>query len=347
MKRVLAIVLVVIVVLTTMCLASAFAEATDEATVEESIHQIDETNQSEEAFFNPETEHYTEIWQNTQNAEPDAETFEALVSAANGRSTLARHENYQRNYSLFHDEEEIFTIYLYMDADTYMCSNAYESATLSRADLLVLRFDDAYLVDIFDSVMTPLQRFMDVKNRELISINAGEHLLETKEAGDGLFVAVTEIDDPETVEGMMADSAPYGGYEYADGMILRSKYTFDIESSDLLCMETFLVDTEGEIHTFQVVRMEYDVADYDPAAEGEPFADYFAAIADPERSRTISVVFNADTWREYTVDCVMPRKCYFSILRGDEFVEHYYTDRECTQLYESGSGATHLVLYVK
>lgn len=280
-----------------------------------------------------------------------AETFEKLVAASGGDTILSRHENFEMTRTIFRDEEEILTVTNYRDADVDYWGYSDGSAALRRADVWVDREPGAegfvYVETIFDTPEALEYSFVYSRDSALITIPEQEKLLETKDAGDGRFVAVTESRDSELIRQILAETESVGGYAYVEGMSLRYEYTFDTQSSDLLNIDAFLIDPEGEAHLLLRDTYAYDVNVYDPFAEGEPFAEYEAAATDPELSRTITVVFDPDTDNEHSVEYVLPRAAYFYIFRDGWYVEEIYTDRACAQLFESSDGVSDLELYVK
>ena len=284
-------------------------------------------------------------------AEPDAGTFEALIAANDAREILARHASFEATRVTFRDGEAVQTETNYRDADTYFWDYGDGQATLYLDDLCVARktADQGFMYveticDTEEAVRDLLGYALD---SAVVFLPEEETLLETVDADDGQFVAVTQLNDPDCVAQQLTETAYASGYEYAEGMIMRFQYTFDIQTTDLLEFETTLIDTEGEAHLLQRNSVAYDVQDYDPFAEGEPFAEYEAAAKDPEQSRTITVVFDPDTENERGVECVLPQNAGLSIFLNGEYVKQPYIDRECTQPFEGSDGVSDLMLYVK
>ena len=284
-------------------------------------------------------------------AEPDAGTFEALIAANDAREILARHASFEATRVTFRDGEAVQTETNYRDADTYFWDFGDGQATLYLDDLCVARktVDQGFMYveticDTEEAVRDLLGYALD---SAVVFLPEEETLLETVDADDGQFVAVTQINDPDCVAQQLTETAYASGYEYAEGMIMRFQYTFDIQTTDLLEFEMTLIDTEGEAHLLQRNSVAYDVQDYDPFAEGEPFAEYEAAAKDPEQSRTITVVFDPDTENERGVEYVLPQNAGLSIFLNGEYVKQPYIDRECTQPFEGSDGVSDLMLYVK
>ncbi len=130
-------------------------------------------------------------------------------------------------------------------------------------------------------------------------------------------------------------------------MSLRFEYTFDKETNDLLAIDASLTDAQGKSVCGFRDSYAYNVEVYDPAAEGEPFAEYKTAAASPELSRTISVTFAPDTDNERTIVCDLPKAAWFYIFSDGQYVDDLYTDRACTQLFTESDGTSDLELYVK
>ena len=286
-----------------------------------------------------------------RSAEPDAETFEKLVAANDVDEIFSRHKNFEMTRSYFKDGEEIRTETNYRDADTYFWGYSDGSASLLKPDLIVYRDSSeqgsSYVTTICDTPETCASAFEYWKNSAIIFITETELLLETRDTGTGAFVAVTKISDPVLVEQVLTEHASRSGCEYAEGMSLRFEYTFDKETGDLLALDTFLTDAQGESTCYIRDSFAYNVEVYDPAAEGEPFAEYKTAAADPELSRTISVTFAPDTGKERTIVCDLPKAAWFYVFSDGQYVEEIYTDRACAQLFTTNDGTSDLELYVK
>ena len=294
---------------------------------------------------------YDKLMQEMRSAEPDAGTFEKLVAANSAEEVLSRHENFTMTRSVFRDDAEIYSAYEYRDADTYFWGYSDGSASLLKPDLTVLRNSSeqgsSYVTTIYDTPETCASTFEYWKNSTIIYIPETELLLETRDTGTGAFVAVTKTSDPVLVEQALTEHASRGGCEYAEGMSLRFEYTFDKETGDLLALDTFLIDAQGESTCYSRDSYAYNVEVYDPAAEGEPFAEYKTAVASPELSRTISVTFAPDTGKERTIACDLPNAGRFRIICDGQYVKELYTDRACTQLFTTSDGVSDLELYVK
>ena len=285
-------------------------------------------------------------------AEPDAATFEALVAANTGSAILSRHASFSTDRSTARDGEEILAETSYRDADTYFWGFSDGRAMLRQADLWVDRAAkgegvEAYTETIFDSVEAAQEAFAYALDSASVILPETETLLETVDAGDGRFVAITEESDPATVAWTLSANLPAGGYEYAEGMTLRYEYTFDTNTRDVLNIRTELTDAEGVILLTQEESFAYDMEAYDPFAQSEPFAEFEAAATDPKQNRTIAVVFDPDTENERSVEYVLPNHAFFSVFLNGQYVEQLYTDRECTQLFEGSDGISDLQLYVK
>ena len=292
---------------------------------------------------------YDKVIQEMRSAEPDAETFEKLVAANSAEEVLSRHENFTMSRSVFRDDAEIYSAYEYRDADTYFWGYSDGRASLLKPDLAVYRESSeqgsSYGTIIYDTPETCASTFEYWKNSVIIIIPETELLVETRDAGTGAFVAVTKTSDPVLVEQTLLEQGIAD--EYTEGMSLRFEYTFDKETGDLLALDTFLIDAQGESTCGFRDSYAYNVEVYDPAAEGEPFAEYKTAATDPELSHTITLTFAPDTDNERTIACDLPNAGRFSIICDEQYVEELYTDRACTQLFTTSDGVSDLELYVK
>lgn len=286
-----------------------------------------------------------------KTVKPDAETFKGLVAANTGSAILSRHTSFGIERSTFQGGEKIFTETSYRNADTYFWGFSNGRALLRQADLYVNReeYDGAfsYVETIFDSMEAIQEAFSYALDSPPVLLPETEALLETVDAGNGRFVAVTQERDPQSIAWSLSENLFAGGYEYANGMTLRFEYAFDTQTKDLLSIRTELTDANGVLLLTQEDICAYDVKDYDPFAEGEPFAEYETDARDPERSRTITIVFDPDIENERTMNYVLPRNAFFSVFLNGEYVNQIYTDRECTHSFTGSDGTVNLVLYIK
>lgn len=108
-------------------------------------------------------------------AQLDADAFEMLVAANTGSEILSRHENFQMNRTEYFEEKEIFMMYSYRDAETYLWRNSDGPApdTFSRANLWLNRYMEE------QEITTLLQNFDNLpSNVILIAATNHEHLLD-------------------------------------------------------------------------------------------------------------------------------------------------------------------------
>lgn len=284
-------------------------------------------------------------------AEPDAETFGALMADYTNESVLARHKSWQRVLYKYKDEEQIYGMYNYDDDGNCMQIYTNGYAALSRPDLRVDWFaqEEGYYYNqiLFDSMELCQEMFRLSSEGAIVSLPEEEVLLETVDAGDGLFVATTEISDPAKVKEELDDSEDVGGYAYEEGMVLRYQYTFDKESGDLLSTSETMIDPQGETHTFEEASFAYDEEPFGFAEEDEIYAKYFSAAANPEQVRTIRLTFAPDTEDEHTIEWLVPVNVPCDIYYNDAYVQEAYTDRACTQLYDSDDCTEDVDLYIK
>ena len=286
-----------------------------------------------------------------ETSEPDAETFGALMSDYTTETVLARHQSWQRVLYIYKDEEPVYGMYNYDDAENCMQIYTNGYAALSRPDLRVDWFaqEEGYYYNqiLFDTMEVCQEMFRLSSEGPIVSLPEGEVLIETIDAGDGLFVGTTEISDPALVKKELDDSESKGGYAYEEGMVLRYQYTFDKETGDLLGTSETMIDPQGETHAFEEASFAYDEEPYGFAEEDAVYAAYFAAAADPERVRTIRLTFAPDTEDEHTIEWIVPDDVKCDIYYNDAYVQQLYTDRACTQPYDSDDCTVDVDLYIK
>lgn len=270
----------------------------------------------------------------------DEETLKTYAEASTGKEILARHKNYVKKRSVYRDDKEVFGIRCHTGSDIYVQDDSDGSTVLFNPERQVgISKNNAggqYITSFFEpasEATDSLERQRDIEN---IVLDEREKPVEMADANDGNLVITTEVKDAELVKDYLDYASSYGGYGYEDGATLTWRYTFDKDSKDLLSIEATLVDPKGTSHAFIEETYEYDVEDYDPAKEGEPFADYFAALEDETKARTLNVTFDPDGEEEHVVSYTVPLGTYANIIYNGEPVSTFYSDRECTKTVDFG-----------
>ena len=136
-----------------------------------------------------------------------------------------------------------------------------------------------------------------------------------------------------------------GSYVYADGMVMDFRYAFDMETSDLMKLDSFITDAEGKTCIYQSETYEYGIEPYDPAADSELFADYFARVSVPENLRTIRIVYDPDTDNEKNAEALLPVNTWFGVFHNGAYTQNLFTDRECTRRCDDFAVEDDLELY--
>ena len=126
------------------------------------------------------------------------------------------------------------------------------------------------------------------------------------------------------------------------GILLAIPFTKDIVE----LFET-LENASGESRILKRLTYTFDGTTYDPFKEGEPFAEFKTLMADPAQNRTLTITFDPNTADEFINEYTLPYQTRFRVFREEGQVISFYTDRECTQMFESSDGVTDLELYVK
>ena len=108
-------------------------------------------------------------------------------------------------------------------------------------------------------------------------------------------------------------------------MLLPSYYreVFDEKRPD--------TDAEGRSYIYQSETYEYGIEPYDPAADGEPFANYFAEVSVPGNLRTLRIVYDPDTENEKTIEALLPENTWFAVFHNGAYTQDLFEDRACTR----------------
>lgn len=282
--------------------------------------------------------------------EPDEAAFKEYVEANTAEAVFARHESISSLETFYDDDGNTREMSLYRDKDTMLCDYGNGAYLLQTKELMLEQYvqDDitGYMQYLFDDP-SMTEAYFDNTFKGLIVLPEQEHLIATNEDEEGVFTAKTENTDKDGISAELLRYDPAGNHPYEEGMKFCYVYRFDKESRDALSIEATMFDAEGEEHKIVFNKLSLDSEKYDPAKEGEPFADYFAKLADAETSRKVTIVFDTGTEAEHEVSYTLPYMVNFAPYQGETLIENMYTDPECTKAFESSNGKDDLKLYAK
>ena len=281
---------------------------------------------------------------------PDSAAFDAFHDANATREVLARNGNVRMTRKTFFGEEVTRTEVCYRADGLFLWNYGDGNYMLRTPDCFVERYPEEeyeyiYGTTIFDSAEDRAAFFESVQAEDFLSMLEEETLEKTYITDDGLFIAETRCSNPVIVRTHLGETEYTGSYVYADGMELVYRYTFDRETLNLVGNESFIIDAEGKSNVFQSETYEYGTEAYDPAADSELFADYFAALSVQDELRTIRIVYDPDTAHEKTAEAVLPVNTWFSVYHNGAFMETFFSDRECTQPFYDCYVREDLVIY--
>lgn len=286
-----------------------------------------------------------------ETKEPDSEGLKAYMDANAKKELWKRHQIFRIDFNEYRGEEIAESLNYYLDDDYALWDFSYGVQWLDGHDFTVdsdLDGETPYYTCYLADTQAYYEEMLDwAKANEFLDLTEIDRVLETVDDGKGTFAGLIEFSDPEKVKQIIEDNAPDlpDDLEYEEGMAIRYKYTFSTETNDLLRYDTFLVKAGEEPILLNVATFSYDGEPRDPFAEGEPFADYRAAMEDPTRLRKVTVVFDPDTADERVLEYDVPHYAAFRIFSKSECVQKIYTDRACTHLYEGNRGVEDLTLY--
>lgn len=282
----------------------------------------------------------------------DAAAFESYASAATEKALFARHRNVVMQDAYYGPEALDYACAVYADSQAFVFRYDDGLAQLLRRDILLVRhtengLDSAfYTVYLYDRQEDCESLFLQLYEEDYIIVPETAVLLEAAVTDDGAFTALNEVTDPEAIRREMEKWSSMAGLEPEAGTALRCAYRFDTETKDLLHLEMYLTGPDGAIHPIYITDFTYDAAPYGSDPEDDPFAEYFAALADPAKTRRVTVTFRPDTGEEHTETYTLPLGAKFRIRVKKAAAEAVYTDRACTQAFGEEDGTGDLELYV-
>lgn len=279
---------------------------------------------------------------------PDSVAFETFLAANTTQEMLARNGDVLMTRTTWFEDAEVMTEHVFRAADMTLWIHDNGRTDLRTPDYFIDRgyADDVLFgTTIFDSAEDRAATFEGYQNEAFIDLLDGETLEKTYVTDNGRFVAETRCSVPLIVRQTVGQMEYTGSYVYADGMELVYRYTFDRETLNLVGNESFIIDAEGKSNVFQSETYEYGTEAYDPAADSDLFADYFAALSVQDELRTIRIVYDPDTAHEKTAEAVLPVNTWFSVYHNGAFMETFFSDRECTQPFYDCYVREDLVIY--
>ena len=329
------------VLMMTLCMMTACSSKTSEPDITAPSTTAAETD----------TENTSEM----SAGEPDLAAFEKFISANTGKAVLARHRNYEYSCDYFEDgqdKQETLSgnLYYYSDYDFFVQKESTAEGVYvdkTQAVYHVLENGEFYYLQcLYESPESAASVFETDRDEGTVMLASYEELVETADKGNGSFVAVTEISDADIICQRFEDNSSYYEYAYSEGMRIRMIHIFDTKTLDLLSIDEYLTDADGVSHHLDKSTYNYDADAYEPTGEGEPFEEFFAAIQDPEKTRTISITYASNTDHEQTEESVLLKGASFCAYYKGDYVWPFYTDPDCTQEFEGSDGNENLKLYV-
>lgn len=297
------------------------------------VEQVNDWSENVESF----------LWENRFWAEyheataEDEEKFQELVAANDFAAILSRHDSVTVTIETYSGEETVDTQTLFADAKRFAqldadfaCTNTEDSWLeyygADDQDLIQILAEDGGYADQLEYLQAGLS----------LMVPSTETLLYANRFEDAWYMS-TQISDGEYVQQRMAQHVERGGEarDYQEGMAIGFMYCFDAETLDLVNISTFLSDADGVEELIAQSFYSYD----EPLDLTETeLSPYFTAEEDS--LRTITVVFDADTATKHTETWRVPTGICFDIKVNGEWAKDFYTDPECTQVYDYEGRAT-------
>ena len=267
----------------------------------------------------------------------DSTLFAELVEANSFAEVVKRHSSKQLEATRYDEnEEEIHSFTYYVDAGQFATENSAGGGEIATDLFYLWALTDEegpYLAEaFFDREDAYQEKLTDAQEYTSLSIAPEETLIEVTEL-NGCWYMTTEVTDADWVRARIESDAETSGiepvYTYADGMSYTYSYIFDKETKDLLEIWTYLREADGTEHSYGMDRVTYDV-EYD--LTDSVFAPYFEAT----EFRTIHFIFAPGTPEESTVTYTIPKDVYSMLFYQGEIIRRFYTDPDCTEVYQSG-----------
>lgn len=273
---------------------------------------------------------------------PDAERYHALVKANSFEQLSLRHDSVFLDREMhFSDGSTTFEKH-YADANVYYIANEYYGYSALKGSDRYFEYlwdsDDPtyYLYDSPDYYAEQLS-----EQRSVFPLAEDEsEVLEATEKDGERFIAYTTIADQDLLKSLYPTDGS-GAFTYEEGMSIRYKYVFDLNTEDLLEIEGTVVYPDGKECVCTKDCFSYEV---EPESVDDILANYYDTTGN---TRTITVTYFSGSDDEYSVEYETAKRAYFRIFVNGEIPEEKFSDPECTRPYQSGDGTEDIAIYLK
>ena len=167
---------------------------------------------------------------------------------------------------------------------------------------------------------------------------ADEVITACEESGD-TTVVTTELTDPETVEGILAEAGA-DAFIYRTGSRLVSTYTISADGIFTAAQTDYVLE-DGTVIPFERTEFEADTAQQIRF----PFEELGAGI-DPNVTRKITLVFYPGTEMSFTTIKVLPQHMNMTPVLPGDIGYDIYTNEACTDVFPGSDGIVNLTLYI-
>ena len=237
------------------------------------------------------------------------------------------------------------TGYTYVDQDRYLSETSTHEGTYVTKEEYAMGLPDEPGVSgaiLIDSLETYQEWLGMAKAFTPYSILESESVSGSVEQDGYLYITTLTTDSEVKQKKYDTVIEEYGGPQYQENLDLICIYAFDSENSDLVFIDTYFADADGN----KVLSIKDDYTydkDFAPDLENSVFADWIKG----NKPRKIEVTFNSGTDQAFTKEYMVPKNTVFTVFCNDNYVEQIYLDEACTQPIEKTDRVSDISVFVK
>ena len=274
----------------------------------------------------------------------DSALFEEMIRANSIDEVLSRHNTVTIERGVYNQGKEAALEHWYISKDEIYIENTSGYASNLSADTYVIAdpYNSSLISYLPSDPAVYKEWFEGSKLQYSLNVSAEEALTSTGEKDD-TYHAETLISSDQTVSNLAeAYNEAYGGMAYQSGMKLKYTYDFDLKTRDLLSINLYIVDGQGNETLYHTDRYSYEDKDFSTEKNSGPLAVFF----DENKQRTLKITYGAGTENAAVSEYRIARPAAFVGYHNGNFVTEFYTDAACTKPYERSDAAV-LELYAK
>ena len=289
--------------------------------------------------------------------EEDMARYKDLLEKNSAEQIMERNLDTYRSVCLTREEytstgETVYSSKKYRDQEIYLELTDDNRAVCLTKDMELLVFPDSPenpIVYLYDETGHYAEALAATRKMFGLYLDEDWTLTATGEA-DGRLIFTTRNSDQMAVWNQLADLMQFD-LSYEEGTFIECRTCFDAETENWLTNETTICLPSGEHYCVTRESAAYDTPfpDVEDTVLEKPLKAYLNRNDDGTGMRTITVVFEPGSDHEKTVEYRVPMGVSFDIDCQGSLPEDFYTDPECTQVYDYTHMDTDdgITLYIK